>query len=102
MASTSGKYLYSVARPILVSAAIFDIVTDASPCSWTSAAAVSRAASYTARRCSSIVSVHSLGTSQAYAMSRQRRFDLTATYCLDKASVISTRTPVRDGRTSHG
>ena len=62
IASTSGKYLYSVARPIPAAAAICDIVTAASPCSRTSAAVVSRVASWTARRCSSIVSVHSFGT----------------------------------------
>jgi hypothetical protein len=47
-------------------AAICDIVTAARPFSWTSAAVVSRVASWTARRCSSIVSVHSFGTSQGY------------------------------------
>jgi hypothetical protein len=49
-----------------VSAAICDIVTDASPCSATSAAVVSTAASRTARRCASTVSSHSLGTSAVY------------------------------------
>jgi len=45
-----------------VRSAICDIVTDAGPCSATSAAVVSRVASRTARRCASIVSFHSLGT----------------------------------------
>src|SRR3712207_2867213 len=62
MASTSGKYLYSVARPMPVCSAICDIVTDSNPCSATSAAVVSRIASRTSRRCASIVSVHSFGT----------------------------------------
>src|SRR6266498_1725562 len=66
MASTSGKYLYSVARPIPVFSAISDIVTDASPCSPTSAAVVSRIASFTSRRCVSIVSVQSFGTREVY------------------------------------
>jgi hypothetical protein len=48
--------------------AICDIVTDASPCSRTSAAVVSRVASWTARRCSSSVSVHNFGTSREYTM----------------------------------
>ncbi len=60
--STSAKYLYSVARPIPVAWAICDIVTDASPCSATSAAVASRIAACTALRCSSIVSFHSFGT----------------------------------------
>src|SRR5712691_7733895 len=84
IASTSGKYLYSVARPMPVSAAIRDIVTDASPCSATSAAVVSSVASCTARRCSSIVSVHSFGTTPAYITSLYRQNDLTATECLAK------------------
>jgi hypothetical protein len=49
-------------RPLPVSAAIWDIVTAASPCSATSAAVVSRVASRTARRCAWMVSSHSLGT----------------------------------------
>ena len=61
-----GKYLYSVARPMPAAAAICDIVTAARPCSRTSAAVVSKVASWTARRCSSIVSVHSFGTPQGY------------------------------------
>jgi hypothetical protein len=50
-----------------VCSAIWDIVTDASPCSATRAAVVSRVASRTARRCASIVSSHSLGTRSLYA-----------------------------------
>jgi hypothetical protein len=61
-----GKYLYSVARPTPVSAAIFDIVTDASPCSVTSLAVASRVASRTARRCSSTVSARNFGTRPSY------------------------------------
>jgi hypothetical protein len=48
------------------------MVTDASPCSWTSAAVVSRVASWTARRCSSIVSVHGFGTSLGRRAARAR------------------------------
>jgi hypothetical protein len=47
-----------------VSSAICDIVTDSSPCSATRATVVSRIASRTSRRCSSIVSFHSFGTSE--------------------------------------
>ena len=43
--------MYSVARPIPVSAAIPDIVTDVSPCSATSFAVAASTASRTARRC---------------------------------------------------
>ena len=50
-----------------VCSAVWDIVTDASPCSATRAAVVSRVASRTARRCASIVSSHSLGTTPLYA-----------------------------------
>src|SRR5438046_344170 len=84
IASTSGKYLYKVARPMPAAAAICDIVTDARPCSRASAAVVSRVASWTARRCSSIVSVHSFGTLQGYMMLTSRQIELTATLCLDK------------------
>lgn len=49
IASTSGKYLYSVARPMPVSSAICDIVSDRSPWSVTSAHVVSRIASRTSR-----------------------------------------------------
>jgi hypothetical protein len=61
IASTSGKYLYKVARPMPVSSATCDMVTDSSPCFSTSEAVVSRVASRTARRCVSIVLLHSLG-----------------------------------------
>ncbi len=80
----SGKYLYSVARPIPVFSAICDIVTERSPCSATSAQVVSRIASRTARRCASIVSFHSFGTTPVYTTTMTRHFDLTETYCLDK------------------
>jgi len=48
------------------SSAIRDIVADRSPCSATSAAAASRIAARTSRRCASIVSFHSFGTTQVY------------------------------------
>ena len=51
-----------------VSSAICDIVTERSPCSATSAQAVSRIASRTARRCASIVSFHSFGTTTVYTL----------------------------------
>ena len=46
MASTSGKYLYSVALPIPVSWAIRDIVTENRPCSATNAAVVQHGLSH--------------------------------------------------------
>jgi len=49
-----------------VFSAICDIVTDSGPCSVTSAHVVSRVASITARRCASIVSFHSFGTTAVY------------------------------------
>ena len=80
-------------------AAICDIVTDARPCSRASAAVVSRVASWTARRCSSIVSVHSFGTSQGYMVMIEGQSALTATLCLDKTgTVMSTRRPDRAPR----
>ena len=82
MVSTSGKYLYSVARPIPASVAIADIVTDVSPRSVTSRAAASRVASRTAWRCSATVSVHSFGTRPVY---RHRiRGDMIMTVRLDR------------------
>src|SRR5262249_18782749 len=57
---------------------------DASPCLATSAAVASRVASRTARRFSSIVSVHSFGTQPAYRMPAPKHSDLTVTDCLDK------------------
>ena len=57
--STSGKYSYSVARPLPASLAICDIVMDASPCSATGAAVVLMVASRTERRCTLIVSITS-------------------------------------------
>src|SRR5262249_257275 len=89
--STSGKYLYSVARPMPACAAILDIVTDDSPCSATSAAVASRVASWTARRGSSTVSVHSLGTPRGYTMLVTEQFELTATECLDKTGADTNR-----------
>lgn len=83
--STSGKYLYSVARPIPLSSAILDIVTERSPCSVTSTAVVSNTVSRTARRCSSMVSFQSFGTASAYVPPPSRHHALTATECLDKA-----------------
>lgn len=65
--STSGKYLYKVALPIPAFSAIWDIVTDRTPCSAASSAVDSRIASCTARRCASIVSFHSFGTRSVYA-----------------------------------
>ena len=62
-----------------VCSAIWDIVTDASPCWATRAAVVSRVASRTARRCASIVSSHSLGTPPLYATTIARHSDLTET-----------------------
>src|SRR5215207_502342 len=59
--------------PVL--SAICDIVTERSPCSATSAAVVSRVASRTARRCASIVSFHSFGTTQSYVPAKQRQSD---------------------------
>jgi hypothetical protein len=76
--------LYSVARPMPAFSAIRDIVTDVSPYSATSAAVVPRIASRTARRCSSIVSFHSFGTTQVYMTTVSRHYGLTTTYCLDK------------------
>ncbi len=70
--STSGKYLYSVARPIPESLAIRDIVTEVNPCSATRAAVVSRTAARTAARCASIVSFHSLGTPSGYGRHTDR------------------------------
>ena len=77
IAATSGKYLYNVARPMPVSSAICDIVTDVSPYSTTRAAVVSRIASRTARRCASMVSFHSFGTTTVYMMTivETSRFD---------------------------
>jgi hypothetical protein len=49
---------------------------------------VSRVASWTARRCSSIVSVHSFGTSQGYMVLIWRQIELTATLCLDKTVTV--------------
>lgn len=66
MASTSEKYLYNVARPMPVSSAIRDIVTDRRPCSATSEAVASRVASRTARRCASIDLFQSFGTNLGY------------------------------------
>ena len=51
----SGKYLYSVARPMPVSLAICDMVTPVSPCRATRAAVALIVASRTASRCASIV-----------------------------------------------
>src|SRR5919106_4135471 len=82
IASTSAKYLYSVARPIPVSSAICDIVTDSSPCSATRAKVVSKIALRTSRRCASIVSFQSLGTGVVYATSLVKHLDLTKTDCL--------------------
>ena len=74
----SGKYFYSVARPMPASSAICDIVTERSPCSVTSAQVVSRIASRTAaRRCTSIVSFHSLGTKVHYVTTMPGRLWLT-------------------------
>ncbi len=66
----SGKYLYSVARPMPVCSAICDIVTDRSPCSATRAAAVSMIAPRTSRRCAAMVWFHSFGTSRVYVTAR--------------------------------
>src|SRR5215471_17243876 len=99
IASTSGKYLYSVARPIPAAAAICDIVTEASPCSRTSAAVASRVASLTVRRCSSIVSVHSFGTYQGYMLLISKHIELTATFCLDKTG--GHQVPTGEGRPVH-
>jgi hypothetical protein len=65
-----------------VSSAICDIVTDVSPCSTTSAAVVSRIASRTARRCASMVSFHSFGTTQVYMTTivETSRFDRDTLY----------------------
>src|SRR5262245_1708029 len=89
MDSTSGKYLYSVARPMPVSFAICDIVTDASPCWPTSATVVSRVASRTAARCASIVSVHSLGMRLMYTVTVFRHYDLTETLCIVKWKFVT-------------
>lgn len=67
-----------------VSSAIRDIVTDASPCSSASAAVVSMTAARTLRRCASIVSFHSFGTTAVYTTTVWVHYDLTATYCIDK------------------
>jgi hypothetical protein len=58
-----------------VFSAICDIVTDSSPFSVTSSAVVSRIASRTARRCASIVSFHSLGTTPVYMTTISRHHD---------------------------
>jgi hypothetical protein len=74
IASTSEKYLYSVARPIPVSSAIRDIVTERSPSLATRAAAVSRVASCTAWRCASIVLFQSFGIASIYATTTSRHY----------------------------
>src|SRR5262245_42766048 len=89
MDSTSGKYLYSVARPMPVSLAICDIVTDASPCWPTSATVASSVASRTAARCASIVSVHSLGMRPMYTVTVFRHDDLTRTFCIVKWKLLT-------------
>ena len=69
IASTSGKYLYKVARPIPVAAAICGIVTAAQAVlADQRRGGVQSAASWMARRCSSIVSDHSFGTSSKVEM----------------------------------
>src|SRR6516165_1494254 len=69
-----------------VSSAMRDMVTERRPCSATSWAVASITASRTSRRCSSIVSVHSLGTAEAYQTTVLRHYVLTETECLDKTS----------------
>ena len=64
----SGKYLYSVARPIPLSLATCDIVTPLSPCWATSAAVASRTASRTASRCAAMVSLQILGMHGSYSL----------------------------------
>lgn len=76
---TSGKYLYSVARPMPVSFAICDIVTDASPCPATRDAVASSVAACTARRCASIVLFQSFGTTPVYVVTTSRHDELTST-----------------------
>jgi len=74
--------LYRVARPIPVSSAICDMVTERSPSLATSAAAVSKVASRTARRWVSRVWLQSLGTPEGYMATRIETLRL----CLDVVS----------------
>src|SRR5262245_26276767 len=64
-----------------VSSAICDIVTERSPFSVTRVAVVETIASRTSRRCSSIVSVQSLGTSEVYGT------PTVDTVCIDRDSM---------------
>src|SRR5215203_1531260 len=91
ISSTSEKYLYSVARPMPVSLAIRDIVTESGPCSATSAAVASSVASCTARRCASIVSFHNLGITPVYTTAPSKQYVLTITDCIDKLSCEAHR-----------
>src|SRR5829696_10404375 len=67
--STSGKYLYSVARPIPAAVAICDMVTASRPRRRTSSAAASMMASRTSARWAWTVSAHNCGMNVVYSMS---------------------------------
>src|SRR5436309_2757597 len=89
MASTSGKYLYNVARPMPACSAIVDMVTEASPLARTTAAVVSRIASSTARRCALIVSFHNFGTVSVYVSSAVWQDDLSSDVMYRKAAQLA-------------
>src|SRR5882757_6448566 len=80
-----------------VRSATCDIVTARSPCSDTSRSVTSSVASRTERRCASIVSFHSFGTTQWYEATIVRHYGLTATECIDKSDAVEReRTPRKE------
>src|SRR5260370_8644945 len=79
-----------------VFSAICDIVTARSPCSATSPAVVPRIASRTSRRCASIVSFHSFGTSPLYATAPvETLHPRPYTLCLDRLTPPAHSNPQR-------